>query len=164
MYIHVKSNVMTTVILRTVKLRLSDLVFGILSTTPSLTFTSDFVLLMWQYQYQRLLHFSISDDVYLINDICAYDTYTSHFSHWCELLTDAERLILEYGRDLQVSILQIFFFKYLFHISKGGTHIHLSELEESGHTPVIVRCPKQDLVYTFFYFHDSECSCFIIIA
>ena len=115
MYIHVKSNVMTTVILRTVKLRLPDLVFGILSTTP---FTSDFVLLMWQYQYQRLLHFSISDDVYLINDICAYDTYTSHFSHWCELLTDAERLILEYGRDLQVSILQIFFLNIYFILVK----------------------------------------------
>jgi len=46
---------------------------------------------------------SILDDIYLIYELCAYDKYLmNQTSFWCSLLTDEDRLVLEYGSDIEV--------------------------------------------------------------
>lgn len=47
-----------------------------------------------------------SDEVYLIYELCAYDNYIYHqISFWCDLLTDDDRDVLEYGQDLEVMLI-----------------------------------------------------------
>lgn len=52
-----------------------------------------------------VLSYIITDDVYLIYELCAYDKYIhNRTSFWCDLLSDDDRDILEYGQDLEVSV------------------------------------------------------------
>ena len=44
-----------------------------------------------------------SEDVYLIYELCSYDKYIKdEESFWCDLLDDEQRLVLEYGQDIEV--------------------------------------------------------------
>lgn len=48
------------------------------------------------------IEFSLTeDDVYQIYELCAYEAYIYGETMWCDLLTDAERQVLEYGQDLE---------------------------------------------------------------
>lgn len=43
--------------------------------------------------------------MYVIYELCAYDRYIQDkISFWCDLLTDNERQILEYGQDIEVKL------------------------------------------------------------
>lgn len=46
----------------------------------------------------------IPADVYVIYELCSYDKFILNIeSFWCNLLSDEERSVLEYGEDILVS-------------------------------------------------------------
>ena len=46
----------------------------------------------------------VLDEVYLAYELCAYEKYLyDRVSFWCDLLTDEDRMVLEYGQDLEVN-------------------------------------------------------------
>ena len=44
----------------------------------------------------------VLDEVYLLYEMCAYEKYIYNNSRWCNLMSDADRRVLEYGQDLEV--------------------------------------------------------------
>lgn len=64
--------------------------------------TSRFTNIAKSLQSKLGINFSLTDDdVYQIYELCSYEKYIYEETTWCDLLTDADRQVLEYGQDIE---------------------------------------------------------------